>query len=135
MLQEKIEEQKSEDGIENFNIIVKIKDNLQKRPFIPGLQSINITAIILSYYGRKYTSCRLFQLLTHSSRAFIVSQKGLPGFLVHGQFDLIEEIEKAREMIKVINDRLKGKLTYGVSTTPTVQRLEVKYRGELNEQG
>ena len=39
-------------------------------------------------------------------------------------------------MIQVImNDRLKGKLTYGVTNTPTVMWTEGEYRGELNKQG
>ena len=52
-------------------------------------------AFILKFYGRKADVCHLFQRLSHTTRAYIVNERGLPGFLV--EFDLIKYLKQAKK--------------------------------------
>ena len=52
--------------------LVTIKEPEKKRTLIPQLQSLNATAIILSYTGNTGQVYHILQRLCHSSRAYIL---------------------------------------------------------------
>ena len=70
------------------------QENLKKLP-TEKIKSRCAMAFILRFYGRKADVCHLLQRLSHASRAYIVNEKGLPGFLV--EFDLIRYLKQARK--------------------------------------
>ena len=49
---------------------------------IEGIVAREATALIWTYLGWKHEVCPLMQRLSHSSRAYLINAKGLPGFLV-----------------------------------------------------
>ena len=67
---------------------IELKPELAKRLPLPGIQARAATAVILSFFGRQCEVCELMQKLSHCTRAYIISQAGLPGFLK--SFDIVE---------------------------------------------
>ena len=68
--------------IEEWELMVKLRESkVRINPFRKTIHSFNIIAIILSFTGRRSDVCNLLQLLNHESRAYIVQQNGLSGFL------------------------------------------------------
>ena len=82
--------QESRKNIKHWNIIVPIKreKNFQHGKPFPSLISNIVTSTILSFYGRRTYVVQLLQNLNHQSRAYIVAQEGLPGFLVVRQTNM-----------------------------------------------
>ena len=60
-----------------------VSGNIRSNPFLEVMSGFMATGTMLSYYGSRREVCQMLQLLCHSSRAYIVEQEGLPGFLVH----------------------------------------------------
>ena len=60
---------------------LKVSDEMKSALPVPKLNSRNVIAYILSYYGRKLEVYKLTLGLSKSSRAFIITQNGLQGFL------------------------------------------------------
>ena len=59
-----------------------IRDSLRYHtPFIGTLGGLNASAIILSFFGMRHEVCWMLQKLNHTSRAYILEQQGLPGFV------------------------------------------------------
>ena len=56
---------------------LKVSDDLKSALPIPKLNSRNVIACVLSYYGRKLEVYHLTLGLSQSSRAFIITQNGL----------------------------------------------------------
>ena len=52
-------------------------------PFLHRMGGFYATALMLSYLGTRHEVCQILQKLCHASRAYIVEQESLPGFLVH----------------------------------------------------
>ena len=82
-----------------------IKEEMSSGLPLPTLRSRNATATILSFLSYRGQVCHLLQRLSHQSRAFIVSQEGLPGFLA--RCDVIELILSQQESDQ--GKALKGK--------------------------
>ena len=66
---------------EAFDIKEPIKDELRKN-LIFGLQARPPIGIILGFVGYRNQVIPLMQVLSHSTRAFIVNANGLPGFVL-----------------------------------------------------
>ena len=60
-----------------------VSGDIHSNPFLEVMGGFMATGIMLSYYGSRREVCQMLQLLSHASRAYIVEQEGLPGFLVH----------------------------------------------------
>ena len=58
------------------------KSQKHSLPFGNKLPSRLCTAIILSRYAKKKRVVKLLLILSSKSRAFIITQEGLPGFLM-----------------------------------------------------
>ena len=67
--------------VPKWQIQVPIKDNFKHKNPFEKLQSKIATAIILSFFGNRIRVCHLNQRLSHTSRAYIVQQEGLRGFV------------------------------------------------------
>ena len=52
-------------------------------PFLHRMGGFMATGIMLSFLGTRREVCQILQKLCHASRAYIVEQESLPGFLVH----------------------------------------------------
>ena len=82
----KLDPQQSEHWFEILKFEKKLKDSLP----IPGIKSRLSSAIILSFYSRRKKVVSLMLVLSRESRAYIISQEGLPGFLVEKYNSLSE---------------------------------------------
>ena len=60
---------------------IKIPDILRHSLPFPGLKSRYASAIICSSFGRSKFTIKIFLMLSKESRAYIITQEGLPGFL------------------------------------------------------
>ena len=60
-----------------------VSGNIRSNPFLEFMRGFMATGTMLSYYGTRAEVWQMLQLLSHASRAYIVEQEGLPGFLVH----------------------------------------------------
>ena len=74
----KLDQQQPKLAFKNLKIEKKLKDSLP----IPGIKSRLSSAIVLSFYSRRKKVISLVLVLSRASRAYIISQEGLPGFLV-----------------------------------------------------
>ena len=74
-----------------MDIKAPIKDELQKN-LVLGIQARPPIGIILGFVGYSYQVIPLMQVLSHSTRAFIVNAKGLPGFVL--AFNVIEFLKE-----------------------------------------
>ena len=54
-----------------------------RAPFAKTVGGLHATAVMLSFYGARHEVCHLLQRLSHTTRAFVVEQKGIPGFVVY----------------------------------------------------
>ena len=66
---------------ETLDIKVTIKDEL-KKSLIFGLRARLPIGVILGFYGYSYEVMRLMQVLSHGTRAYIINENGLPGFVI-----------------------------------------------------
>ena len=110
---------------------VAIKDVMRRSQPFDKLPSKNITAIILSYSGRRDEVCQLLQKLNHAARAYCIQQNGLKGFLV-GYPSYFKHLspEARTYIVKIEKDRFCGKLLQGR------KRLEGDmYVGEVDSKG
>ena len=58
-------------------------------PFLHRMGGFHATAQMLSFLGTRRKVCQILQKLCHASRAYIVEQESLPGFLVHRPSSLV----------------------------------------------
>ena len=65
-----------------MNVSVAIRNELRKSLPVGSLQSRNVMGIVLSYFCYSEGVISLLQKINHSTRAYIMNAKGLPGFLV-----------------------------------------------------
>ena len=74
-------------------------------PFKYYIGGFHATAQMLSFLGTRREVCQILQKLCHESRAYIVEQESLPGFLVHkpsslGWFRYLKNIGSFEEKCK-----------------------------------
>ena len=70
-------------------------------PFKNRIGGFHATALMLSFLGTRREVCQILQKLCHASRAYIVEQESLPGFLVHkpSLFFHLKNIESLEEKL------------------------------------
>ena len=78
---ERIDTKKKDNAERNF-LKLKYEDSLRHSLPVPGIKSRLATSIALSYFCRRKNVIKLLLTLSRKGRAFIISQIGLPGFLV-----------------------------------------------------
>ena len=83
---------------EDFDIKVPIKKEL-KNNVILGIEAMLRIEVILGFYAYRPKVIQLLQILSHSTRAYIVSENGLPGYAV--KIDIIKILKKADEVGKL----------------------------------
>ena len=86
--------QQNNTEVDSWHKSVPIKEELKKGCPFPALPSKAVTGTILAYVGWKYTVCQILQKVSNSTRAYIVSQGGLKGFLV--EFKLVDWIKELK---------------------------------------
>ena len=115
----------------DLKIDVSQKDEL---PF-PGLESRNASAIIFSFYSTKKDVIKKCLVLSKSSRAFIISQKGLAGFLIDITPENYTHYILNEQMPEILKLRQKKELEIGKKTitwkTPIAGTYSFSYEGEL----
>ena len=67
--------------VDKYDIKVAIRENL-KKGLVFGIQARPAIGHILSFYGYSHEANIIMQVLSHSTRAYIINADGLPGFLV-----------------------------------------------------
>ena len=68
---------------EKWHVKVPLRSNkIGSNPFRNKIDSLNVMAVVLSFYDHRPHACQLLQLLCHEARSYIISQEGLPGFLL-----------------------------------------------------
>ena len=67
--------------VDKFDIIVPIKEELKKR-LVFGIKARLAIGHILRFYDFIHKVNSIMQVLSHSTRAYIINADGLPGFLV-----------------------------------------------------
>ena len=82
---------RDEERPEEFQVIVPIRDEYRHDPaFEDALDSNLVSALVLSFVGRKAEVCQLMQVLSHTGRAFCIRGDGWKGFVLpnlpHFQF-------------------------------------------------
>ena len=90
----KLDPQQSEQLFKILKFDKKLKDSLP----IPGIKSRLSSAIVLSFYSRRKKVVTLMLVLSRESRAYIISQEGLPGFLVEKYRGLSELMKNEFKM-------------------------------------
>ena len=78
---ERIDLKKKDTAEKNF-LKLKYEDSLRHALPVPEIKSRLATSIALSYFCRRKNVIKLLLTLSRKGRAFIISQIGLPGFLV-----------------------------------------------------
>ena len=100
---------------ENWRTINQLRDSLRcHTPFIGTLGGLTASAITLSFFGMRDEVCQMLQKLNHASRAYIVQQRGLPGFVKYYPLNVVEWLEDQKantklpeklQKIKVLSDQ------------------------------
>lgn len=88
--------------VDEFDIRVPIKESL-RRGLIFGLQARPPIGIILGFFGYREKVINLLQILSHSTRAYIINAGGLPGFLI--RIDVMNYLREADESGQLENAR------------------------------
>ena len=83
-----------------------IKDALRHTQPFTELPSNFIHALVLSYVGRTPHVVQILRQLNHTGRAFVVQQKGMPGFLLDVHTNIMSWLHE--EQLKKSNSK-KGK--------------------------
>ena len=83
---------------EDFDIKVPIKEELKKNVIL-GIEAMLRIEIILGFYAYSPKVMQLLQTLSHSTRAYIVNENGLPGFVVN--IDIIKILKSADKQGKL----------------------------------
>ena len=73
---------------------MKIKDNLKKKLIFSFNSKLPI-ALVLGYLGYRHEILPLMQVLSHGTRAYILNENGLPGFVE--EFDVIDILRGAEK--------------------------------------
>ena len=68
----------------NWDVCLPIKEELKADQPFDQFPSKHVTAHVLSFVGYKHEVCQTLQELSHQSRAYIIAQSGLTGFLRPG---------------------------------------------------
>ena len=77
-----------------LNLLVPIKNEQMKLLPFKDIQSRNATAIILSYLDNRQTVLITMQKIAHITRAYIINNQGLPGFLIGKKEHLFKVLTK-----------------------------------------
>ena len=94
-------------GPNTFCLKVPIRDNYRFTPVldhlkynqpIAGLPSRKVTAVMLSYVGRRDEVCQMLQVLSHTSRAYCIQNAGLKAYLVGYPDYFVNLSEESRRM-------------------------------------
>jgi len=82
---------------EKWRVANPIKDNLRHNPpFTATLGGLHATAVMTSFYGHRHEVCHLFQRLNHTTRAYVIEQKGMPGFVLYHPPSILEWLKDLR---------------------------------------
>ena len=65
----------------DFDVKLELRKELRHLLPFPYILSRLPTALILQFYGLRSEVCQILQVLSHTSRAYIVNEDGLKGFI------------------------------------------------------
>ena len=104
------EHRREDERPEEFHVVLPIRDDHRHCPPFGPLPSNIVTAIVLSFVGRKAEACTLLQRLSHTGRAYCERGDGLKGFVLPNLPHFQHLSLRARDIVRGLEgERFEGK--------------------------